>query len=166
MIKNRFPNQYKVVINKEEVNRSTPDRRYFIAYQETLEAAARELTGNEFKLYVYFLSNRDKYEDLFSPDFFGKSYGVSADTARKLFQKLIEKGFLVKTAAHDCEFYDRPQKKIKISVKVEKRYVIDDDGVIYEMSYSDFRKAALEDGEYTEEELKAAWNTFEIVKEV
>ena len=34
------------------------------------------------------------------------------------------------------------------------------------MSFSEFRKAALVDGDYTDEELKAAWESFEVVKEV
>lgn len=138
MNRNRFPNQYKVVINKEKVNQRDEKRVYFIAYQDTIEAAARELTGNEFKLYIYFLSNQDAYEDLFSPAFFGDTFGVSADTARKLFQKLIEKGFLYKTEAHTCEFYDRPHKKMKI--KAPRRLIVDEDGVAYELTYEELCK--------------------------
>ena len=158
MTKNRFPNQYKVVINKEKVNQNDRERVYFLAYQETIEAAARNLTGNEFKLYIYLLSNQDKYEDLFSPAFFGEAYGVSADTARKLFQKLIEKNYLVKTAEHNCEFYDKPQKKMKI--KVPRRRIVDEDGVIYELTYEELTKEL--EG-FSKETIDYYWNNGEEV---
>ena len=156
MLKNRFPNQYKVSICKENVNQSDRNKVYFIAYQETIEAAAKELTGNEFKLYIYFLSNKDGYKDLFSPAFFGEAYGVSADTARKLFQKLLEKGYLVKTAEHDCEFYDKPQKKMKI--KVPRRKIIDEDGVPYELTYEELCKEL--EG-YSKQTIDEVWNSGE-----
>ena len=162
MLKNRFPNQYKVIIKKEKVNQNN-GQPYFLAYKETIEAAAQNLSGNEFKLYIYLLSNKVEYEDFFSPDYFGRTYGVSADTARKLFQKLIEKGYLVKTAPHDCDFYEVPQLKPALTLKVEKRQVIDDNGEVFEWSYKEFKEAA-GDG-YTEDEIKAAWNSYEVVKE-
>lgn len=156
MVKNRFPNQYKIKIDKEQVNQSDRSKVYFIAYQETLEAAARELTGNEFKLYIYFLNNKDGYEDLFSPSFFGEAYGVSADTARKLFQKLLEKGYLEKTAEHNCIFYDKPQKKMKI--KVPRRRIIDEDGVPYELTYEELCKEL--EG-YSKQTIDEVWNSGE-----
>jgi hypothetical protein len=146
-----------VVINKEKVNQN--DKRiYFIAYQDTIEEAAKNLTGNEFKLYIYFLSNQDAYEDLFSPSFFGNSYGTSADTARKLFQKLIEKGYLQKTEEHTCEFYDKPRKKLK--VKVPRRLVVDDDGVAYELTYEELCEALKA---YSKETIDYYWNKSEEV---
>lgn len=156
MIKNRFPNQYKVTVRKEKVNQNDSDRVYFIAYQDTLEAAAQELTGNEFKLYIYLLCNKDGYEDLFSPAYFGSAYGVSADTARKLFQKLIEKGYLIKIAEHDCEFYDRPQKKMKI--KIPRRRIVDEDGEVFELTYEELCKEL--EG-YRKETIDRVWNSGE-----
>ena len=159
MIKNRFPNQYKVVIKKEKVNQNN-GKPYFLAYQETIEAAAQKLSGNEFKLYIYLLSNRDGYEDFYSPDYFGKAYGVSADTARKLFQKLIEKGFLVKTAPHDCDFYEAPQKKLNI--QPQRRRIIDDNGEVFDVTYKELLDELLKN-DFTKEEVNEIWNNGRIL---
>ncbi len=159
-----FANQKTITIHKPQIEK---DATKIILDRKVVEAAARELTGNEFKMYMYFASNSDNFDLDFSPSHFGNTYGITADTARKIVKKLEEKKYLIRRGRSEnlFDFYLSPQKKLHLTIKVEKRYIEDESGARYPMSFGEFSKAALEDGEFTEDELKAYWSQQELVEE-
>ena len=91
-----YPNQNTFLVQKEDVKRETgKSRPYFITYIDTIQSAAQNLTGNSFKLYIYFLSNTNNYTSAFSPKDVASKYGCSVDSVREAFKTLINKGYLV-----------------------------------------------------------------------
>ena len=165
------PNQ-KVVINKDEqakIDKNNKDPKKFVVsrLRGNEEAAMKNLNYGAFKLWMMFSADAQEFKRAFSPTQAEADLGVSQPTARSGFKELVEKGYLVQIGEGNMyEFYQVPQKKQPaIKLKVEKRYIIDDDDVIYEMSYSEFKNAVLEGGDYTEEEIRTAWDSCEVVKE-
>lgn len=150
-----YANQKTVKINKPEVERG---RAKIIVDREKLEVAGRELTGNEFKLYMFFASDNDGFRRDFSPAHFSEVYGVSADTTRKLFKQLEDKGFIKadENKKNFYQFYLLPQKKLKI--KVPRKRIVDEDGVVYELTYEELCK---ELKGYSEETISRVWNSGE-----
>jgi hypothetical protein len=157
----RSPNQYKIKIEKEKVVQTNDKRTYFLSYNDTMRQAARELSGNEFKLYIYFLSNKDGYESFFSPKDVKQQFGMCEDTARSCFHKLIEKGYIESLEQHNCMFHDKPQKKINLTIKKERRLIIDDDGVAFEMTFEEFK--AIAPKELNDDEILNYWNECDII---
>lgn len=150
-----YANQKTVKINKPEPQR---DKARIIVDREQLEAAAKELTGNEFKLYLFFASDSDGFKRDFSPAHFAEVYGVSADTTRKLFKQLEEKGYLKQDESKKnlYQFYLLPPKQIKI--KLPRRRIIDEDGVIFELTYEELCE---ELKGYSKETIDEVWNSGE-----
>ena len=52
--------------------------------------AAKELKGNDFKLFMYFYSNKEDWTLGFSPKDVADKWGMSLDTARNCFNNLID----------------------------------------------------------------------------
>lgn len=113
-------------------------KKFLTAHYDAITKASRLLTGEvAFKLYLYLLSNQDKYIDDFSPQHFSNDFGVSADRCRKVFEQLEEVGYLVKTGSNTYSFYEEPQKKNTIQVgEQEKRFVPTDEGFVL-MTYAE-----------------------------
>ena len=61
-----FRNQRKVITQKEMPTKAS-GRQYLAVYTDTLQQATKDLTYSAFKVYLWFLSNRNDYEDVFSP---------------------------------------------------------------------------------------------------
>lgn len=154
-----YANQKTLTINKPSL---TKDDIKVLIKRETLEAAARNLTGNEFKLYMYLASNADGYELDFAPKFFKRDYGVGEDTARKCMKNLEEKGYLVVKDGFEClfDFYLEPQKKIKI--QPQRRRIIDDNGEVFDVTYSELCEE-LEKANFTKKEIDEIWNEGEVL---
>lgn len=88
------PNQKKILIQRT----SEKDRANFLKVSNTnLETAMYNLTANAFKLWIYFVDNKNGYSmDLYPIDFCTKAQ-VSDSTYRRAFKQLQEKGYLVKS---------------------------------------------------------------------
>lgn len=67
------------------------------------------LSGNEYKLYMYFLKWAGKGEYEFSPVDIAKRLNFKEDTARKAFKKFIEYKILTQIATHRYHFDPYPQ---------------------------------------------------------
>lgn len=156
-----YANQKTVKINKPEPERN---KARVIIDREQLEAAAKELTGNEFKLYMFFASDNDGFKRDFSPAHFADVYGVSADTTRKLFKQLEEKGFLQQdeNKKNLYQFYLLPQKKLDIEVSIERRRIVEKDGTEHLLTFEEFLEG-MKGSRYTEEQLKKAYERYELV---
>lgn len=157
---NTYPNQNKILINKEEVKRdSGKNRPYLTAYIDTIQTASQNLTGNSFKLYIYLLSNANGYTSAFSPKDVAEKYGCSVDSARESFKTLVNKGYLTliegtKTSYIFKDVATTTPKDITnfVEIPVKKQFKIGND--VVEWTFEELKKALPKE---TEETIKALW---------
>lgn len=125
------PHQRIIKINREKVNYKDSKRPYMIAYTDLIEQASQDLSGAAFKVYIYMISNQDNYKFGCSPQDISNRYGLNVDTVKKSINKLIEKGYIVKTNG-TYEFYEKPLvldlepvEKVKKKFRTKKGNVIE-----------------------------------------
>lgn len=134
-------NQKIVTINKERVEKNSgKDRQFLLAYVDTIEKAAKELPANEFKVYIYLLTNLDQFRFGLSPQDISNRYGMNPDTARSAITKLIDKNYLVLLDGDEYMFYDRPERKPtvlpkEISDQLKTKTFMDENGNKYEYTF-------------------------------
>ena len=114
------PNQRIITIKKTVVG--DKEHPYTLCVKEILVEAAKELKGNDFKLFMYFYSNKEDWTLGFSPQDVADNWGMSADTARSCFNNLIDKGFIVPSGKNKFKFYDSVVD-IKPAMIIEKKFV-------------------------------------------
>lgn len=115
------PNQRWIRINKTKVEKNTGvERPYLNAYKDILEKAAKELSGNAFKLYIYLLSNNNNYSFGFSPKDVSERYGCSIDTVRNAFTILVNKGFLILDSESKARYIFRDTKEDLLQITKTK----------------------------------------------
>ena len=114
------PNQRIITVKKTvPADKNHP---YTLCVKEVLLEAAKELKGNDFKLFMYFYTNRDNYSSAFSPQDVADNWGMSADTARSCFNNLIDKGFISSSGKNKYQFSDSVVD-IKPAMMIEKKFV-------------------------------------------
>ena len=136
------PNQRIITIKKTVVG--DKEHPYTLCVKEILVEAAKELKGNDFKLFMYFYSNKEDWTLGFSPQDVADNWGMSADTARSCFNNLIDKGFIVPSGKNKFKFYDKSQKSnITIKPIVEKRKSFSDNetGEEFKFTYKELLEA-------------------------
>lgn len=80
---------------------------------EKMQKIMHLLNGNEYKFYMYLFSWAGKEEGYnFSPADLNEKLNFGEDTARKIFKRFIEYGFLVKEYNHVYKFDSYPEKTI------------------------------------------------------
>lgn len=100
-----YPNQRIIHVNKEQMNVD------FLQIQnEHWYAAAKELTPNCFKVYLFIAANADNYDLAYSPKAISTSLGINYEGARACFDVLEEKGYLVHKQGNVYDFYTTPCK--------------------------------------------------------
>ena len=155
-----IPNQRSITINRNIPEKG--GKQFLTIYTETLAAASKIIAGEvPFKLYLYLCANRDKFDTFYSPQAFANIYGVSAESGRRAFTQLEEKGFLINKGNNHYEFYELPQNKPSISVKIERRNVPQTDGSFIPMTYKEVCNELC--AELSEPEIKEYWNGWEVV---
>lgn len=141
-----YPNQNTFLINKEEVKRDSGKfRPYLTAYIDTIQTAAKNLTGNSFKLYIYLLSNSNNFTSAFSPKDVADKYGCSVDSARDAFKTLVSKGYLTLIEGTKTKYiFKDVVSSAPISLPsaivdniVKKRFKDNDTDTIYEWTYKE-----------------------------
>lgn len=132
-----IPNQKVVKINREKVIRGlTGGRLFLVAYQDNLLAAMKNLSHTAFKVYMWFLFQKDGYSVCYSPEYLHKAANMCKDTARKGMKELIEKGY-VDQNERGYDFYEYPRRKPIIKPMGEVREFIDDEtGEVFKYSYN------------------------------
>lgn len=156
-----YPNQNTFLINKEDVKRDSGKiRPYLTAYIDTIQAAAQNLTGNSFKLYIYLLSNTNNFTAAFSPKDVADKYGCSVDSAREAFKTLVNKGYLTLIEGTKTKyiFKDVPVAAPKdisafVDVAEKKQFKISNNEIV-EWTFEELKKAL---PGATEETIKAIW---------
>lgn len=163
----QYANQRTLIINREQVDFKS-NKPYLSAYTENIAAASRALKGEvAFKLYLYFLSNKNNYETDFSPTNFANLYAVSTKAAQQAFTKLEEAGFITRDGANYSKytFHEVAQtKEEKVSIElpnIERRWIKTQNGSYTPMSYKEVYNILSEN--YTEDEIKAYWASKEVV---
>ena len=96
----------------------------------------KNLSHTAFKVYVYFLFQKDGYSICYSPEYLHKAANMCKDTARKAIKELIEKGYIDENEK-GYEFYEYPKKIPVIKPRGEVKEFIDDEtGEILKYSYN------------------------------
>ena len=144
------PNQRRITVIKEQIEKGSGAKRpYLIAYRDNIEKAAKDLSGNAFKLYIYLLGNQEGYEFGFSPKDVGSRYGFSEDSARDAFKTLEKKGYLVEERNNIFTFNER---KVDATISLpstfgknlETKKFRDDKGNLYEWTYNELLEIGCE----------------------
>lgn len=161
-MKTTFRNQRAITINRNMPQKGE-NRKFLSAHYDAITKASRNLSGDvAFKLYIYLLSNQDKYVDNFSPANFSKEFGVSIDRCRKVFGQLEEVGYLIKCGNNEYQFYEEPQairKLASLPMSKERRKAEFDDGTFEYVSYEEFY--AQFKNNYPDSVIVEAWNQLE-----
>lgn len=147
-----IPNQKIIRINREKVDKvAAQGRLYLIAYQDNLLYAMKDLSHTAFKVYMYFLFNKDNYSVAYSPEYIHKQANICKETARKAFKELQDKGYIIKSD-RGLDFYEYPKQAAKLSPIGEKREFVDDEtGEVFNYSYNQLVAAV------GEEQAAALW---------
>jgi len=98
-----YANQKTIRLHNQDVisHKENDNKRFLKATNwEFLEAAGRHLKGENFKVYMYFLSWYGKDRIDFSPTEISERWGIGVSTARGAITTLIDKGFLVPVDGH------------------------------------------------------------------
>jgi len=101
VIQTAAPNQRIVIIN-----RSPKEIPFAVLNFETIKAAARDLDGKTFKLWIYLAMNGNGYKvELSSKDL--SDFGLKDDSYYRAVNELIQSGYLVKQSGNLFFFYDQ-----------------------------------------------------------
>lgn len=105
-----YANQRTIILNdKDLITHKANSGKPFLEWTdwEYLEAAGRHLKGENFKVYLYFLSWYGKGKVDFSPADIRDRWGISLTAARDAIEILISKGYLVpiKDKPNQYNFY-------------------------------------------------------------
>ena len=132
-----IPNQKIIRVNREKVDKvAAQGRLYLIVYQDNLLYAMKDLSHTAFKVYMYFLFNKDNYSVAYSPEYIHKQANICKETARKAFKELQDKGYIIKSD-RGLDFYEYPKQAAKLSPIGEKREFVDDEtGEVFNYSYN------------------------------
>ena len=147
------PNQRIITIRRDMPKQSKDNKRpYMVAYTDVIEEAARNLsTVGEFKVYLYMINNQDNYKFGCSPQNIADRYGLNIDTVKKAINKLIEKGYIVKTKG-TYEFHEKPLV-LDLEPIEEIRKKFSSKGQILELTYAELVELV------GEERAKFAWDS-------
>lgn len=137
-----IPNQKIVKVNREKVDKvASTGRKYLIAYQDNLYDAMNNLSHTAFKVYLFFLFNKDGFSFAYSPEFIRKQANICKETARRAFKELQEKGYIISTS-RGYEFYEYPRYSANIKPVGEKRQFVDNEtGEIFNYSFEELASA-------------------------
>ena len=147
------PHQRIITIRRDMPKQSKDNKRpYMIAYTDVIEEAARNLsTVGEFKVYLYMINNQDNYKFGCSPQNIADRYGLNIDTVKKAINKLIEKGYIIKTKG-TYEFHEKPLV-LDLEPIEEIRKKFSSKGQILELTYAELVELV------GEERAKFAWDS-------
>ena len=94
------------------IHKNNKQKEPFLSININLLAAVYQdlKSAPSFFIYIYFCCNKDKSVVEFSPSHIEKKFGFPKSTARDHFNKLIEKGYLIKKGENSnmYDFYSEP----------------------------------------------------------
>ena len=116
-----YPNQKIVTIHKTPVD---AQNIYLRIKKEAMQNASRNLSGEEFRAFMYLASNQDNYEMALSTEDMAAKMGGSIRGMQSAVRKLIKKGYLVQQHKNHYDFYESPnenQEKQDLAQKKESK---------------------------------------------
>lgn len=87
-----YTNQKIVCLHKALADRENP---YGIVNKDCMYRASQNLGYNEFRIYMYIITNTDNYEFALSPADIAESMGANKREIQKSVNSLIDKGYLI-----------------------------------------------------------------------
>ena len=164
-MKTYYANQKSITINRELPQKGSC-KKFLTVYYDNITLASRTLSGEvAFKLYLYLLSNADKYTDEFSPQCCANEFGISVDRCRKAFHQLEEEGYIVQTDKNEYQFYEKPQKKSTFVSKMKVEYrMLETDTGFRKLDYNTFYNEAKAEG-MTDKDINITWEASEIAED-
>ena len=102
-----YPNQKVVTVHK---NKGSADQPFLQLINSEWQQAAKELTGVEFKLYIYIAANADGFEFALSRKDVMNCTGISEIAYENGIKSLIKKGYLFHTHGNNFDFNSSPKK--------------------------------------------------------
>lgn len=155
----RYPNQKSIKVHKTLVKKGEKGRRYYEAYNDVIENAAKVIKDKvPFMLFLYLQTYSNDYEFALSPQDFSNRYGISIDAARKAVAKLEALGYIVEDDKNKLSFYDIPQEiipSVDLAFTEEKKWCAQKDGTYAELTFTQVCKIY---GELPEASIKKWWD--------
>ena len=131
------PNQRVVVCNIEQYEKGS-NKPYFICYRDSLEKAMQKIkTVGALKVWIYLQSNQTGYTLGFSPKDVSDKMGISEDSARDGFNKLVELGFIAQENGNKYSFQTLPEHKLFSLDGKKRKYKMN--GKVVEYSYNELK---------------------------
>lgn len=131
-----YPNQRGIRIHRENIKNGNKEKFLAVKY-ENIVYAMNDLSNSAFKVYVYFITNKDNYVMGISPASINKVTGVCLETARKAIRELETKGYIVMSQHLKYHFFEVPHKEINcFGLEEEKNKWIN---VIENSEYKDYK---------------------------
>ena len=107
-----YPNQRGIRIHRETIKKDSKEP--FLAVKSVnLFYAMRDLSNSAFKVYVYFIANKNNYVMGISPAAIRNQTGVCLETSRKAIRELEIKGYIVLSSFLKYDFYEVPHKDVE-----------------------------------------------------
>ena len=106
-----YPNQRGIKIHREIIKKEYKEP-FLTVKSSNLFYAMRDLSNSAFKVYIYFISNKNDYIMGISPAAINNETGVCVETARKAVKELEIKGYIVMSDYLKFQFYEVPHKNI------------------------------------------------------
>lgn len=102
-----YPNQKIVTIHKAPVD---AQNIYLRIKKEAMQNASQNLSGEEFKAFMYLASNQDNFEMALSTEDMAAKMGGSIRGMQSAVRKLIAKGYLVQQYKNRYDFFESPNE--------------------------------------------------------
>ena len=131
-----YPNQRGIRIHREIVKSGTKEKYLLVKY-DNLVYAMNDLSNSAFKVYVYFITNKDNYIMGISPAAINKVTGVCLETSRKAIRELETKGYIVMSQSLKYDFFEVPHKDVdRFGIEEDKNKWLN---VIENSEYKDYK---------------------------
>lgn len=105
------PNQNVITIHRSSLNNNFLS----ISNQNWQSFIREEKDYTALALYLYFASNANGFCLAISPQAVENAIGMPRSTYYKVFNRLVEKGYVIPRSTHRFDFYEFPQKQGNLS---------------------------------------------------
>lgn len=114
------PNQRIIYIHRIRTN--STDGYLQVSTLSVLEAMYN-LKGNAFKLWIYFVNNKDKYIKYLSSSDFCNKANISKNTFTSAFNELVEKGYLIQSTKKENIYRFKEQSDIVEHINIDNNEI-------------------------------------------
>lgn len=154
------PNQKKVIIKKEPCNK---DNHYTATNLQALQYAMNDLSGEAFKLWMYFSKNQDNYNFDLSQKA-AEQYGIKKTSYYSHIETLKQKGYLQRKDENSNIYYftETAFSEIRKDDEEETEYIISE---IRNINYKKRKESSENRNEFSDFRQRNITNNTENTKE-